>query len=184
MPARIDTTNLSSCLFSSIRMIIANARILLVCYNALMTKRATVTLLLTDLLQRECLQRDIYETYGYYLSGRSSPAIFEHLKGHLQEEQLHIDTIQRYLMGFGVPPVTTRAKIPVIEPVTLDAILEVNFELEKEAVEIYSEAIELLEGDKEYTSLRVDLEDILKQEQEHTHDLIQWLGNWRDQNET
>ena len=152
-----------------------------VCYNTRMSKRAIITQLLTDLLQREYLQRDIYETYGYYLSGLSSPAIFDHLKVHMQEEQMHIDTLQRYLMGMGVAPIITRAKIPEISPLTLDAIIQHNFELEKEAVELYAEAIELVEGDKEYTALRVDLEDIIKQEQEHTHDLIQWLGNWRDQ---
>lgn len=143
--------------------------------------KSQVTQLLTDLLQREYLQRDLYETYGYYLSGLSSPAIHDHLKEHMAEEQLHIDTLQRYLMGYGVAPVTQRAKIPTITPLTLEAILEFNFELEKEAVELYSEAIELIEGDKQFTSLRVDLEDIIKQEQEHTHDLIQWLGNWRQQ---
>ena len=50
--------------------------------------------------------------------------------------------------------------------------------MESETVKQYSEAIEALEGNAEFTSLRVDLEDILKQEQEHTHDLIQWLGRW------
>ena len=57
---------------------------------------------------------------------------------------------------------------------------DINFELEKTAVKKYSEAIEALEGDVTYTSIRVDLEDILKQEQEHTHDLIQWLGRWKN----
>jgi len=146
-----------------------------------MTKRAIITQLLADLLQREYLQRDIYETYGFYLSGLHAPAIHEHIKTHIQDEQLHIETLQRYLMGMGVPPVTARAKIPEIKPITLEAIIEFNYELEKEAVELYAEAIELVEGDRDYTSLRVDLEDIIKQEQEHTHDLIQWLGNWRDQ---
>tara|TARA_Y100001935_G_C17075036_1_gene393486 strand:- start:53 stop:502 length:450 start_codon:yes stop_codon:yes gene_type:complete len=136
--------------------------------------KAEVIEKLTQLLQREYLQRDIYETYSYYLFGVASPAIQEHLKGHLAEEQLHIETLQRYLMGFGARPVTQRMKVPVIDPLKLENILEINFELENEAVEKYSETIEALEGHVEYVSLRVDLEDILKQEQEHSHDLIRW----------
>jgi bacterioferritin (cytochrome b1) len=134
--------------------------------------------LVKDLLLREFLQRDLYETYSFYLFGLASPAIQDHLKGHLAEEQLHIETLQRYLMGFGAEPVVERAKVPTIKPLTLDAILEINHELEGEAVKKYSEAIEFLEGNVQFTSLRVDLEDILKQEQEHEHDLIQWLGRW------
>jgi len=129
---------------------------------------------------KEFLQRDLYETYSFYLFGLPSPAIQAHLKTHLQEELLHIETLQRYLMGYGADPVTERAKIPVIKPLTLETILELNFELEQEAVKKYSEMIELLEGKVDYTSLRVDLEDILKQEQEHTHDLTQWLNKWKD----
>lgn len=145
-----------------------------------MDKNSVINLL-KELLRREYLQRDIYETYSYYLFGISSPAIQEHLKLHLQEEQLHIDTLQRYLMGFGAKPTTKRLPVPIIDPLTLEAILDINFELEREAVKRYSEAIEALEGNTKFTSLRIDLEDILKQEQEHTHDLIQWLGKWNDE---
>lgn len=143
--------------------------------------KKNVIKLLKNLLQREFLQRDIYETYSFYLFGVASPAIQEHLKVHLAEEQLHIETLQRYLMGYGADPLVSRKEIPLIEPLILDNILDINFKLEKEAVEKYSEAIEKLEGNIEFTSLRVDLEDILKQEQEHTHDLIQWTGRWKNE---
>ncbi len=146
-----------------------------------MVKKEEVTSLLKDLLKREYLQRDIYETYSYYLSGLESPAIQEHLKAHLQEEQAHIDILCRYLMGLGAEPLLSRQEIPKIKPLTLQQILKINFKLENEAVKKYSEAIHLLESDVEYTSIRVDLEDILKQEQEHSHDLVQWLDRWRDE---
>jgi len=144
------------------------------------TTNGVVIAILEELLQLEYLQRDIYETYGYYLSGLESPAIHDHLKIHLQEEQLHIDILCRYLMGYGAKPMLKRTPVPVIEPVTLKSILDLNFLLEKEAVEKYSEAIHTLEEDVKHTAIRVDLEDILKQEQEHSHDLIQWLNRWRD----
>lgn len=84
-------------------------------------------------------------------------------------------------MGYGSPPMVTRASIPVLDPVSLEVILEFHFELEQEAVKKYSEILELLEGSPEFTSLRIDLEDVLSQEQEHTHDLIQWLNLWNKQ---
>jgi len=145
-----------------------------------MTTNGVAIALLEELLQLEYLQRDIYETYGYYLSGLESPAIHDHLKIHLQEEQLHIDLLCRYLMGYGAKPLLKRLPVPVIEPLSLKSILELNFELEKEAVEKYSQAIHTLEQDVAHTAARVDLEDILKQEQEHCHDLIQWLNMWNN----
>ena len=144
-----------------------------------MDKKDLITLL-QKLLQREYLQRDLYETYSYYLFGTDSPAIQQHLKIHQAEEQIHIETLQRYLMGLGAKPLTSRLSIPGIEPLTLQAILEVNHEMEADTVREYSEAIEAMEGNSQYTSIRVDMEDILKQEQEHSHDLIQWLGRWND----
>lgn len=149
-----------------------------------MVNKTQVISLLKDLLQREFLQRDLYETYNYYLSGLASPAIFEHFKIHQQEEQLHIQLIQRYLMGYGCPPMVERAPIPVLNPVSLETILDFHFELEQEAVRKYSEILDLLEGHPEFTSLRIDLEDVLSQEQEHTHDLIQWLNLWEKQRDT
>jgi len=151
---------------------------------ASMTQNTVAIELLEELLQLEYLQRDIYETYGYYLSGLESPAIHGHLKVHLAEEQLHIDILTRYLMGYGAAPMLKRKPIPDIQPVSLSGILDANFTLEKEAVEKYSNAIHTLETDVKHTALRVDLEDILKQEQEHTHDLIQWLNRWRDERTT
>lgn len=146
-----------------------------------MISKDTVIALLEELLQLEYLQRDIYETYGYYLSGLESPAIHDHLKVHLQEEQAHIDILCRYLMGYGGKPLTERKAIPKINQPTLQKILDLNFELEQDAVKKYSNVIHTLESDVTYTSLRVDLEDILKQEQEHTHDLVQWLNRWADE---
>lgn len=137
-------------------------------------KRQKVINLLEDLLAREYLQRDVYETYSYWLFGLSSPAIQNHLKDHMKEEMKHIEVLQRYLMYYKGAPMTKRMKIPNIEP-DMVGILQYDLGLEVDAVERYTKAIQYLESDPEYTSLRVDLEDILVQEQEHVHDLYQWL---------
>lgn len=131
--------------------------------------------LLNELLLREYLQRDVYETYGYWLFGYSSSPLQSHLKNHMMEEMEHIEILQRYLMHLGAQPLVERIEIPQIKNPSLRKILEFDLELEDDAVSRYTNAIEFLEDKKEYTSLRVDIENILVQEQEHVHDLYQWL---------
>ena len=136
--------------------------------------REKIVKLLEDLLLREYLQRDVYETYSYWLFGLSAPGIQKHLEEHMEEEMKHIETLQRYLMYYKGQPLIKRTKIPEIETDIIE-ILQYDLALEVEAVENYTEAIEYLSQDREYTSLKVDLENILAQEQEHVHDLYQWL---------
>lgn len=140
--------------------------------------RDQVIALVKDLLLQEYLQRDVYETYAYYLFGLSSPAIQEHLAEHMAEENKHIETLQRYLMDLGSPPIVDRLEIPFISAnPTLEEVLRTDLELEKGAVENYSRAVDFLDDYNEYTALRVDIENILVQEQEHVHDIVQWLTN-------
>jgi bacterioferritin (cytochrome b1) len=131
---------------------------------------------LETLLLGEYLQRDVYETYSYYLFGLSSPQFQAHLITHKQEEDLHITLLQRYLMGLGAEPLLRRHPVPKIET-QLSDILLCNLKLEKQAVENYAKAIHSLEGstNPQVTALRIDLENVLVQEQEHVHDLQQWL---------
>lgn len=137
--------------------------------------KETVCELLQSLLQDEYLQRDVYEQYSYLLFGPSGIPVQEHLKEHLEEEMAHIETLQRYLVSFGEVPSVERKPIPVV-PATLKDIMELDQRLEKAAVERYSEAIKMLEGcPAEFIPLRVDLEDIVSQEQEHLMDLDRWL---------
>lgn len=134
--------------------------------------------LLNKLLLTEFLQRDVYETYSYYLFGLCSSGLQEHLEEHRKQEDEHIRVLQRYLMGLGAEPLLKRTSIPSIDP-PITNILMKDLELEREALKYYSDAVVLLEQSKssEYIALRVDLENILVQEQEHVHDLMQWLHN-------
>lgn len=133
--------------------------------------------ILNHLLLQEYLQRDVYETYGYYLFGLASPAIQDHLEDHLADENKHIRTLQRYLMALGADPLTERLEVPLLASLSIDSILDLDLKLEQQALNNYSTAISDLEkaGDKSLTALRIDLENILVQEQEHVQDILQWL---------
>lgn len=143
-----------------------------------MKERNEITKMLNDALLTEYQQRDVYETYSYYLFGYSSPSIQQHLKDHMGEEMKHIETLQRYLAFYRAKPLVERLSIPQITPTSFRGILEFDLQLEIEAVDRYSELIEILEdAGRDYSSLRVEIENILIQEQEHVHDLDQWLRN-------
>jgi bacterioferritin (cytochrome b1) len=131
--------------------------------------------MLQTLLKSEFRQRDLYEAYDWVLSGSVSISVKEHLLEHLEDEMTHASTLQRFLTGLGVNPTLERHPIPEVEPCTYTKILEKDLELEKEAVENYTKAIAKLEGLEEWTSLRVELENILIAEQEHVHDLERWI---------
>jgi bacterioferritin (cytochrome b1) len=141
-----------------------------------MTNRLKVLSLLEPLLLDEYLQRDVYDTYSYYLFGLCSPKLQEHLSSHRTEEDKHIKLLQRYMMSLRAAPLLKRLPIPVINP-PIGNILFKNLELEMAAVAQYSKAVLVLDAlkDPAFVSLKVDLENILIEEQEHVHDLQQWL---------
>ena len=132
--------------------------------------------LLQNLLLTEYLQRDVYETYSYYLFGLCSPELQQHLEQHRQEEDKHIKLLNRYLMSLRAEPLLDRLPVPAIKP-PIGNLLLFNLNLEKDAVADYAAAIIQLEKmqNPQYVPLRVDIENILVEEQEHVHDLEQWL---------
>ena len=136
---------------------------------------------LQDLLQDECLQRDVYEAYDYLLLGPED-AVREHIAEHLEEEMEHIRVLQRYLVANNYKPTTIRKEIPSID-LSFEGILRANLKLEEDAVSKYTAAIIMLEGMEKFTALRVDLENTLSQEQEHTHDLQIWLKRYSEIND-
>lgn len=132
--------------------------------------------LLNELLIDEYRQRDFYETYSYYLFGLPSPGIQDHLKKHIAAENSHIEVLQRFLSGLGAEPLIMRKALPKIKNISLQKILEIDLELELQAVKNYSNAISILESaGPAFASLRVALENILNDEQEHVHDITRWL---------
>jgi bacterioferritin (cytochrome b1) len=133
--------------------------------------------MLTPLLLSEYQQRDLYEHYSYLLFGPEGIAVQDHLREHMNDEMSHIETLQRYMVSYGCQMPTQRLPVPTAANVSLSTILAKDLEHEKSAVANYATAVRALEeaGD-EFIALRVDLENILSQEQEHVHDLERWLG--------
>lgn len=137
-----------------------------------------IVALLENLLLEEYLQRDVYETYSYYLFGLCSPQIQEHLIEHRAEEDKHIATLQRYLVSLGAEPLLKRKQLPEIDP-PIENILAYDLKLEESAIKNYSEAIKYLDqlDTTQFKALQLDLENILVEEQEHVHDIERWLNN-------
>ena len=134
---------------------------------------------LQELLKNEFKQHDLYQAYSYMLFGSVGIAVQEHLKEHMADELDHASILQRYITGMGAQPTLDRHPIPEVSPVSFKTILEKDLELEKNAVDNYTKAIQSLEGLTEFTSLRVDLENILTVEQEHAHDIDRWLKEYQ-----
>lgn len=139
---------------------------------------ARIVKLLNSLLLAEYQQRDLYETYDYWLLGALGISIQEHLQEHLKQEMEHARVLQRYLVELGGTPLVKRLGISKITKPTIDKILRLDLKYEEAAVAAYSEAIDLLEK-SDFDSLRVDLENILVDEQEHVHDIKRWLQQSR-----
>jgi bacterioferritin (cytochrome b1) len=137
---------------------------------------------LQELLKKEYLQRDYYESYDYLFLGVSAIAIQEHLREHLEQEMDHIRVLQRYLTGFKKIPTLERLPVSQLTNLNVESILRADLELEKDAISSYSSFIKMLEGSEEFTALRVDMENILSQESEHVHDLDRWLTNYGEIN--
>ena len=132
--------------------------------------------ILQDLLKKECLQRDLYQAYDYLLFGPEAVGVKEHLQEHQAEEMEHIGILQRYIVGMGGIPTIERLQIPDIAT-NLTYIMAFDLEREQAAVSDYSSFIMALENNQEFVSLKVEIENILIQEQEHAHDLQRWLAD-------
>lgn len=133
--------------------------------------------MLNHLLLKEYLQRDVYEQYSYLIMGPEAISVREHLKEHMEEEMAHIETMQKYVVSYGGHPVMDRLPLPSARSTSLIDVMRLDLELEVEAVKLYTDAISTLERlPSDYIPLRVDLETIVSQEQEHMMDLQRWLG--------
>lgn len=130
--------------------------------------------LLQMALKGEYQQWDMYSHYKDVLRGSDRTAISEEFVLHAQEELAHIDTLQRYLVGFGVVPTIERDMIPLSSSYKKDDILRLQIEFEKKAVKTYQQILLVL---KETSPLRIELENILAKEKEHVQDLELLLEN-------
>jgi len=129
-------------------------------------------------LVAEFQQWDVYHNYKTQLQGLSRDPIAQHFEEHAKEEAEHIDILQRHLVGMGVVPTTERLPIPQVTCPSIQAIVAMQLEIELAAVDVYEQILTLMADSP--TALRVDIETILSQEQEHSHDLQFLLRGYDD----
>lgn len=125
--------------------------------------------LLQTALTAEFQQWDLYYAYKSQLRGMARDPVSDHFGDHAEEEASHIEILQRYIVGYGEQPTTTRELIPSLgaNP-TMEEIVKLQLHFEQKAVETYKQLLTLLE---ETDPLKIEVENILTQEQEHVHDL-------------
>jgi bacterioferritin (cytochrome b1) len=136
--------------------------------------------LLQQALQGEYQQWDLYYAYKERLKGPSRESVAEHFEEHAEDEQQHIEMLQRYLITSGNTPTVERKKIPDFNG-DIDKIIKIQLKFELDAVELYNKILEQLESEQEQykqqtnKSLIIDIENVLAKEMEHAQDLIMMI---------
>lgn len=133
------------------------------------TKDIGVLDLLQEALMGEFRQWDLYYAYKESLLGLCSPSIAADFEENAGEEASHISTLQRYIVGMGERPTVKRHVIPELPKGSkIEQLVALQLKFEREAVELYGKIINKLGED---SPLKIELENILAKEQEHTHEL-------------
>jgi bacterioferritin len=129
---------------------------------------------LQEALRGEYQQWDLYYAYKSVLMGTTRDSIAEHFAEHADDEAKHIELLQRHIVSFGEEPTLERHPIPKLEDMTVTDIIALQLSFEEKAVAFYEKILQVL--DDENSALRIDIENVLSQEQEHAHDLVFLLG--------
>ena len=130
---------------------------------------ASVLPMLQEALKTEYQQWDMYYTYKDRLRGACRDSVADHFEEHAKDEADHIETLQRHIQAMGAEPTLDRLSIPKLEKVELRPILLLQIKFEEQAVAHYKMLLDTL--GEENSALRIDIENIMTQEQEHAHDL-------------
>lgn len=129
----------------------------------------SIVTLLQIALTGEYQQWDLYVSYASRLKGRARNGIAEEFKEHAEEEEQHIEVLQRYIISMGANPTLQRRSLPELESeADIKDIVELQLKYEHEAVELYKKILAILPDNE---PLKVDIENIMVKEQEHIHDL-------------
>lgn len=131
-----------------------------------------VIFLLQKALKAEFQQWDLYYAYKDELKGLARDSVANHFDEHAADEAEHIEILQRYLVSMGIQPTKERETIPEIDAMRMEPIVELQNKFEKQAIETYQQLLDVIE-DKD--PLRIEVENILAKEQEHSHDLERLL---------
>lgn len=116
---------------------------------------------LNEILKHEWTGVAQYAQAGFIVEGVWREVYAEKFLDDAKESFGHAQLIGDKIVALGGVPVATRNEIK--QSRDLNEVLEFSLAFESKAVEMYSKAIEMAEGDR---ALVVFLEDILKEEQE------------------
>lgn len=125
----------------------------------------------------ECLKHEWtgvaqYAQNSFIQEGPWREVYAEKFLGDAKESFGHAQLVGDKIVALGGVPVATRNEIR--QSKDLMEVLQYSFEFEAKAVEMYTKALELAEGDR---ALVVFLEDILKDEQEGVDEYCKLLKN-------
>lgn len=129
----------------------------------------SILALLQFALLGEYQQWDLYTSYASRLKGLSRSEIADEFKDHAEEEQGHIEILQRYLVSLGNQPTLQRKKLPEMsDQASIKDIIRLQLKFEHDAVDLYKKILGIV---SENEPLKIDIENIMIKEQEHVHDL-------------
>ena len=122
--------------------------------------------ILNNLLMKEYSQRDIAVNYYYLFDDAQKSYLIE----HFNSEKERIVYLQNAIVELGGVPTTQRLSIPPVNPLSADAVIALNVEMEKQSVAEYLAAAQSLDGMMEYASLKTWLESIGREEEEDANE--------------
>ncbi|TWU67430.1 MULTISPECIES: ferritin-like domain-containing protein [Crateriforma] len=133
---------------------------------------APVIEILNEILKHEWTGVAQYSQNSFIHEGPWREVYAEKFLGDAKESFKHAQLIGDKIVALGGVPVATRNEIR--QSKDLKEVLQYSLEFESKAVEMYTKALELADGDR---ALVVFLEDILLQEQEGVDEYSKLLRN-------
>lgn len=127
---------------------------------------------LNEILKHEWTGVAQYSQAGFIVEGPWREVYAEKFLGDAKESFGHAQKVGDKIVALGGVPVATRNEIK--QSRDLREVLEFSLAFEAKAVEMYSQAIDMAEGDK---ALVIFLEDILIEEQEGVDEFTKLLRN-------
>lgn len=120
-----------------------------------------------------------YKFHYFMCSGMNAAQVAEEFLEHAVEEQSHADQIAARIVQLGGKPnlspegLIDRSHAEYVEGTDLKSMIKENLVAERIAIESYTEMIRYI-GDDDPTTCQM-LRDILKSEEEHADDLLDFL---------
>lgn len=137
--------------------------------------RPALIKVLNDALATEIVCVHRYKVHYYEAAGLESKAIAAEFKEHAENEQTHVDKLAERIAQLGGAPdfstdsISERAFTEYRESKDLVEMIREDLVAERIVIDCYSEIVRWI-GDRDPSTRRL-IEDILRDEEDHAHDL-------------